>query len=61
MAYKIKQWTLYKGSIEVDEDFQSTTYFFSRWKPNKGMPSELPEGCIVEFNERTCLPYIKEM
>ena len=61
MVYKFRDWTLYKGSVAIDEEVQGTTYFFSRWTPNKGIPSELPEDCIVKFNERTGLPYIAEL
>ena len=61
MAYIYRKWTLYKGLIDINEDTQITTYFFSRWTPKKGMPSDLPDGCEVELNERTGLPYLKEI
>ncbi len=61
MAYKYRDWTLYKGSVELDEDTHITRYFFSRWTPIKGEPSDLPDGVEVEVNKRTGLPYLKDM
>ena len=58
MPYKYRNWTLYKGSVNIDEETQITTYFFSRWMPRKGLPSELPDGVEVEINRRTGLPYL---
>jgi hypothetical protein len=60
MAYKFRDWTLYKGLIDINEDTQIAKYFFSRWTPNKGEPSDLPEGYEVELNERTGIPFIKD-
>ena len=60
MPYKYRNWLLYKGSVDIDSNIILTTYFFSRWVPRKGSPSDLPEGVEVDINKRTGLPYLKE-
>ena len=58
MAYMYKSWTLYKGHVELKDGNTLTPYFFSRWKPKKGIPCDLPNEYNVAFNSRTGLPYL---
>ena len=60
MTYKFENWSLYKADVKLNGGRRETLYFFSRWRPKKGDPCDLPEGCLVRINERTGLPYINE-
>ena len=58
MGYKFKKWNLYKAEVHQPNGIIKTLYFFTRWKPRKGIPCDLPSGCTVALNERTGLPYL---
>jgi hypothetical protein len=59
MGYKIGKWYLYKAQIDITFENNRVIHFFSRWRPRKGTPSDLPEEYKVLLNERTHLPYLK--
>ncbi len=54
MAYSFEKWNLYKADIELKGGIIETTNFFSRWRPKRGTPCDLPNGYIVSVNKR-CL------
>ena len=56
MVYKIGKWYLYKAKVKRDVELVEPIYFFTRWKPKQGIACELPEGYVVEMNERIGLP-----
>ena len=60
MTYMYKSWTLYKGYVELNNGKILTPYFFSKRKPKKGIPSDLPEGYNVRFNKRIGLPHLEK-
>lgn len=58
MAYSFEKWNLYTADIELKGGIIETLYFFSRWKPRRGTPCDLPNGYNVSVNKRTGLPYL---
>ena len=60
MTYSFKRWKLYEADIKLEDGQVQTVYFFSRWKPKRGKPCDLPNGYKVIFNERTSLPCLEK-
>lgn len=60
MAYMYENWTLYKQDVKLKDGRNRIIYFFTRWKPKRGKPCDLPNGYTVVVNERTGLPYLNE-
>ena len=60
MGFSFKKWNLYKADLELKCGLIDTLYFFSRWKPKKGTPCDLPKGYTVSVNKRTGLPYLNK-
>lgn len=61
MPYMYKSWALYKQDIEFKDGRKQTIYFFTRWKPKRGTPCNLPDGYTVVVNERTGLPHLEKI
>lgn len=60
MAHMYEKWTLYKQDIKLKHRRDKTIYFFTKRKPKRGTPCNLPDGYMVLVNERIGLPYLKE-
>lgn len=59
LVFRYKDWTLYKGNIILNDGSTKPTYFFSKHDPFKCIPTDLPEGYGVGFNERIGLPFLE--
>ena len=59
MGYSFEKWSLYKSDVKLHNGIINTFYFFTRWKPKRGTPCNLPEGYLVSVNERTGLPFLE--
>jgi len=59
-GFIFKGFTLYKRKVQLKSGRILTIYFFSYNKPKSGTPCELPDGYIVEINQRSKLPYLKK-
>ena len=60
MTYSYGSWTLYKQNVALKYGRNQTIYFFTKWKPKRGTPCDLPGGYIVVVNERTGLPHLEK-
>jgi len=60
MAFRYKNWRLYKSEIILENGSKRTVRFFSKYRPFKGEPCDLPKGTIVEINKRTGLPLLRK-
>ena len=60
MTFRYKNWILYKSKIILENGSKRTIHFFSKYRPNKGEPCDLPKGFIVKINERTGLPFLRK-
>ena len=58
MSYCYKEWKLYRAELSLRGKQQKEIYFFSRWQPKNGVPSQLPDGYVVVENQRTGLPHL---
>jgi hypothetical protein len=54
------EYTLYSTDVKLRGGRIQTIYFFSKKLPEKGRPTQKPQGYIVEVNKRTGLPYLKK-
>jgi len=50
MVFRYKNWRLYKSEIILENGSKRTVRFFSKYRPFKGEPCDLPKGTIVEIN-----------
>ena len=60
MTFRYKNWILYKNKIILENGSKRTIHFFSKYRPSKGEPCDLPKGTIVEINKRTGLPLLRK-
>ena len=60
MAYQYQNWCLYKTNIQLLNGLTEDVYFFSKRKPIRGTPCDLPKKFEVVLNERIGLPYLIE-
>ncbi len=58
--YRYNDYTLYKKELATTDGKKTTIHFFSKEKPDDGIPTDLPEGYIVDINKKTGLPYLKK-
>ncbi|KYK21547.1 hypothetical protein AYK25_08115 [Thermoplasmatales archaeon SM1-50] len=56
-----KGYTLFKRDITSRNRKKTTIHFFSRKKPTKGRPAQLPEGYHIAINKKTGVPYLKKI
>ena len=61
MSYRYKDWSLYKENVKLNTGQEVTLYFFSKWKPKKGTPCDLPNGYQILVNGRIGLPYLSKI
>lgn len=52
-------YTLYRRETEKKGGGTTTFYFFAKNTPKSGQKCGLPDGYVVEVNERTKLPYLR--
>jgi len=55
-----KQYTLYKTESRSNDRKKTTIHFFSKEKPEKGKPAQLPEGYHIAVHKKTGIPYLKK-
>jgi hypothetical protein len=60
MTFRYKNWILYKSKIISENGSKRTIHFFSKYRPFKGEPCDLPKGAIVEIDKRTGLPLLRK-
>ena len=60
MAYKYKNYILYKKDVMLKCNKRQTIYFFSKRLPKSSTPCDLPDGYEVVVSERTGLPLLKK-
>ena len=60
MAYKKDGYTLYTIERKLKSGKKMNLYFFSKKKPKRGKPIDLPAGYKVIKNKRTGLPMVKK-
>ena len=60
MAFKYKNWMLFKREIILENGSKRTVHFFSKYRPFKGEPCDLPKETIVKINKRTGLPFLQK-
>lgn len=53
-------YTLYRRETKKHGGKIATIHFFSKEKPDKGHPCQLPEGYQIAVNKKTGVPYIKK-
>jgi hypothetical protein len=53
-------YTLYKRETRRAGGKKTTVYFFSKEKPDKGTPTQLPDGYHIAVNKKTRVPYLKK-
>jgi len=59
MAYTHNGYTLYTTDVKLKNGRMQTLYFFSKGKPKRGSPCDLPAGKEVGVNKRTGLPFLR--
>lgn len=59
MVYVYKNWTLYKIEPEFKGIGKRPMYFFSKNKPKRGIPCDMPMGYEMIISKRTGLPLLK--
>lgn len=59
MVYTYGDWKLHEIVINVRNAGPRTMYFFSKKKPKKGTPCDMPEGYEILVNQKTGLPVLK--
>ena len=58
MAFKYKNWMLFKREIILENGSKRTVHFFSKYRPFKGEPCDLPKvlrlirGQVYHFFEK---------
>jgi hypothetical protein len=55
-----KEYTLYKRESTGPGRKKTTIHFFSKEKPKKGRPCQLPGGFLIAVNKNTGIPYLKK-
>ena len=60
MGCSFEKWSLYKADIKLKDNERRTLHFFSRWRPKRGTPCDLPKEFTVGVNERTGIPCLKK-
>jgi len=58
MVYTYKGWILYKHQLILADEEREIIYFFTKRKPNCGIPCDVPSGYEILYNERIGLPQI---
>ena len=60
MAYMYEKWTLYKQDIKLKHRRDKTIYFFTKRKPKRGTPSDMPMGYRVKeaTTKGSGMPYV---
>ncbi len=58
-AFQYEDFTLYTRIVELSDGKEQRIYFFSKDTPQQGDPAALPDGYVVDVNERTGLPYLR--
>ena len=60
VGYKHEDYTLYEKEVKMGSGKKRTVRFFSKAKPDEGVPIELPEGYEVKKNKKTRVPYLRK-
>lgn len=55
-----KGYTLYKQISGKRGGKKTTIHFFSKKKPNRGQPTQLPDGYQIAINKKTGVPYLRK-
>lgn len=58
-AFQYEDYGLYTRMVELSTGKEQRIYFFSKEAPSNGDPAQLPDGYVVDTNERTGLPYLR--
>lgn len=58
-ACTYKGYTLFKREMTRNKK-KTTIHFFSKEKPTKGRPTQLPDGYQIAVNKKTGVPYLKK-
>lgn len=56
-----KGYTLFKKETKTRDRKKTTIHFFSKEKPDNGMPAPLPKGYQIAVNKKTGVPYLKKI
>jgi hypothetical protein len=56
-----QEYTLYKRETGKQTGKKTTIHFFSREKPEPGLPAQLPDGYQIAVNKKTGIPYLKKI
>jgi len=59
MVFKYGEWQLYVIEPNFKYIGKRKMYFFSKKKPSRGTPCDMPDGYEMKINKRTGLPYLK--
>ncbi len=59
-VYTHGEYTLYTRDVTLRSGRTQTIYFFSKKKPERGIPCDKPNDFIVDINKRTGMPYLKK-
>jgi hypothetical protein len=60
-ACTYQEYTLYKRETGKQSGKKTTIHFFSREKPEPGLPTQLPDGYQIAVNKKTGIPYLKKI
>ena len=58
MVYEYQNWCLYKTNIKHIDGKVEPAYFFSKGKPIRGDPCDLPKGYKIIISENMGVPYL---